>query len=150
MAELETAIKCAPTRNSCHRMQAIKALLLGIDHDTVAELYSVTRQTLLVWIKAFNAQGIDGLIEKRRPGRPREIPAEQNRQLKDLLHHPSKADVAHWTAKKFHGYLNQQLQIECGSRTVVRWLQEHHFRIDDALNWAMSRQNGNQHTCAIH
>lgn len=135
MAELQTAIKCAPTRNSCHRLQAIKALLLGIDHAAVAELYSVTRQTLLVWIKAFNKQGIDGLIDKQRPGRTRKIPVEQTRQLKDLLRHPSKADIAHWTAKKFHGYLSEQLRIECGYRTVVRWLHEQNFRLKVPQPW---------------
>jgi transposase len=135
LRELETAIKCAPTRQSCHRMQAVKALLLGAQHEFVGQLYSVTRQTLLVWIKAFNAQGIDGLVEKAKPGRPPAIAGEQKDRLVDLLHHPGKADITHWTAKKFHGHLREQLQIEVGYSTLVRWLHEHNFRLKVPQPW---------------
>lgn len=135
MAELQVAIKAAPSQRSVFRMQAIKALVLGVDHETVAELYSVSRQTLLVWIKAFNAQGIDGLIEKQRPGRPRKIPEHQTERLVDLMRHPDQADLAHWTAKKFHGYLRERLQLEVGYRTVVRWLHEHDFRLKVPQPW---------------
>jgi len=135
IAELETAIRAAPSRASTRRMQALKGLLLGIAHGAVAKLYSVSRQTLLVWIKAFNQQGIDGLIEKEIPGRPQAIAQAHSETLADLVRHPDKAQITHWTAKKFHGYLNGTLQIECGYSTVVRWLHEHHFRLKVPQPW---------------
>jgi transposase len=135
MAQLETAIKAAPSRPSHRRMQAIKAVLLGGSHAFVAELYSITTQTLVIWIKAFNAQGIDGLTDKGRPGRPSAIPAEQTERLIDLLHHPDKARVAHWTAKKFHGHLRQEMQLEVGYSTLVRFLHEHNFKLKVPQPW---------------
>lgn len=135
MAELDAAIKAAVSRASVRRMQAIKALVLGIAHPTVAELYKVSRQTLLIWIKAFNQQGIDGLIEKQIPGRPRAISEEHTETLADLVQHPDKAQIAHWTAKKFHGHLRDALQIECGYSTLVRWLHEHNFALKVPQPW---------------
>jgi transposase len=135
LAELETAIKAAPTQRSAFRLQAIKALFLGAEHDLVAQLYSVSRQTLLIWIKAFYAQGLDGLSEKPHPGRPPLIPADQSERLCDLLVHPDQAQIEHWTAKKFHGFLRQDLDCELSYRTVVRWLHEHDFRLKVPQPW---------------
>lgn len=135
MAELEVAIKAAPSRASHRRMQALKALLMGGAHEFVAELYSVTRQTLVIWIKAFNAQGIDGLTEKPKSGRNRKIPSDQADRLVDLLRHPSQAEIAHWTAKKFHGHLRDELQIEVGYSTVVRWIHEQNFKLKVPQPW---------------
>jgi transposase len=133
--ELAAAIKAARSPASRQRLQAIKALLLGVAHATVAELFSVTAQTLVIWIKAFNAQGIDGLIEHGRPGRPRKIPPEQTERLVDLLQHPSQAEITHWTAKKFHGWLRAELQLEVGYSTVVRFLHEQDFKLKVPQPW---------------
>jgi transposase len=133
--DLNAAIKAAPSRQSIQRLQAIKALLLGAEHGFVADLFLITPQTLVVWVKAFNLQGIDGLVDKSRPGRPRRIAPERAEQLCDLVHNPSKADIEHWTAKRFHGYLNETLRIEVSYRSVVRWLHEQDFRLKVPQPW---------------
>ena len=135
MDDLNAAIKAAPSKHSIQRLQAMKALLLGAKHSFVCELFLITSQTLLVWTKAFNAQGIDGLTDKPHPGRPRAIAPEESERLCDLIHNPSKAEITHWTAKKFHGFLTEQLQIEVGYRTVVRWLHEQNFRLKVPQPW---------------
>ena len=142
-AELDGAIRAAVSAASVRRMQAIKALLMGAMHGFVAELFSVDAQTLRVWVKAFNRQGIDGLTEKPKPGRPRAIDAAQTQQLVDLLHHPDKAQIAHWTAKKFHGHITEQLQCEVGYSTLVRWMHEQNFVLKVPQPWP-DRQDENQ------
>ena len=54
------------------------------------------------------------------PGRPRRIPAQQGQQYRTLIEQPAKAGQTRWTAKKFRGYLRDNLQHEVGYRTVVR------------------------------
>lgn len=135
LEELELAIKAATTWRSKQRLHAIKSLLIGISAEQTAKLFSVLRDTLTVWIKAFNTQGIDALIEHPRSGRPRAVKEEAKEQLRDLLQNPSKAEVTHWTAKKFHGYLAENLQIEVGYRTVVRWLHEQNFKLKVPQPW---------------
>ncbi len=77
LTELDTAIKCAPSQRSSERLSVIKALLIGISHDQTAILYRASRRTLYGWIKKFKEQGIDGLTDKPRPGRPLKITKTQ-------------------------------------------------------------------------
>jgi transposase len=135
LAELETSVKAAPSKRSHNRLMAMRALLLGILHGQVADLYSVTRRTLSYWIKQFNDQGIDALIEHPRSGRPRKIPPGKQDYYCDLINHPEKADQTHWTAKKFHGYISDQLDHEVGYSTVVRWLHENNFKLKVPQSW---------------
>jgi len=73
LEELETASRAASSLKSHIRMMAIKALMLELFHDQVAELYHTTRQNLSRWVGRFNRQGIDGLLDRPRSGRPPKI-----------------------------------------------------------------------------
>jgi transposase len=135
LAELTTAAKAAPTWRSANRLMAIKALLMGFDRQQVAGLHEIDERCLSNWIKAFNRSGIDGLIEKPRSGRPRKINPEQSEQYRELIEQPRNAEQDHWTARKFHGYLRDELRHEVGYSTVVRWLHEQNFRLKVPRPW---------------
>jgi transposase len=135
LAELEIAARAAPSRRSHVRLMAIRALALNIAHEQVAALYSVSPRSLTNWINRFNQQGIDGLIEGARSGRPPKITPEQSAHYRQLIEQPELAGQLHWTAVKFHGYLRQELQQEIGYRTVVRWLYDHNFRLKVPQPW---------------
>ncbi len=135
VAELDAAVKASASAREQIRLRAMKALIMGIAREQVAELFCVDDRSMLNWIKAFNLQGIDGLLDKSRPGRPRAIAPQQSETLRDLLLRPSQAEITHWTAKKFHGHLRDELAIECGYSTVVRWLHEQNFRLKVPQPW---------------
>jgi transposase len=139
-AELETAMRAAPRQRSFVRMKAMHTLLRGFDHATVAGVFGVTRETLNEWIKNFNARGIDGLVDAPRSGRPADIKSEQKPHYRELIEHPERAGQVHWTAKKFCGYLREELDHAVGYRTVVRWLHEEGFRLKVPQPWP-DRQN---------
>ena len=46
----------------------------GLDNATVAERVRVSRQTVGKWRERFRTQGLMGLYDEHRPGRPRSIP----------------------------------------------------------------------------
>ena len=77
LEDLNIAANCSPNRRAYERMMAIRALLIGIPREQVAQLHDVTDRTLLNWIYAFNEQGIDGLIAQKSPGAPSIIGEEQ-------------------------------------------------------------------------
>jgi transposase len=135
LAELNIAAGAVASRRSHVRMMAIKALLLGGTHDYVAELYGVSRRTLSTWVNRFNSQGIDGLIEQGRSGRPAKIKPEKADQFRELIDHPDLANETHWTARKFHGYLTRELDQEIGYSTVVRWLHDQGFALKVPRPW---------------
>lgn len=135
LGDLEVAAKAAPTQRSAMRLMAIRALLLSIPADQVSALFSVDNRTLLSWIQRFNRQGIDGLIERPRSGRPRKIKPEQFETYKERISQPNGVESGHWTAKKFHGYLRNELLEEVGYSTVVRWLHEQGFTLKVPRSW---------------
>lgn len=135
LAELEVAAKAAPSKRSHNRLMAIRALTLNIPAGQVAALYSISLRSLNNWVRWFNQQGIDGLIEGARSGRPAKITPEQSAHYRQLIEQPELADQLHWTAVKFHGYLRQELQQEIGYRTVVRWLHDNNFRLKVPQPW---------------
>ena len=140
LAELETAMQATPRKQDYRRIQAIRWILLGFDHASVSELANVHRDTITEWIKRFNAQGIDGLIERPRSGRPRKIPEERTKELCRLLENPEEANQTHWTGKKFHGIVCQRLETQIGYSTLMRWAHEKGFRLKVPQPWP-DRQN---------
>jgi transposase len=135
LQELETSIRCAPTRRSHARLLAIKALFLGIAFETVCELHKIHPRSLQRWVRAFNRQGIDGVIEKARSGRPRKISEKKAPEIIDLLVHPEKAGHNHWTGRKIHGYLRKNLEVEVGYSTLMRFFHEQGFRLKVPQPW---------------
>jgi transposase len=135
LAELEVAAKAAPSQRSHNRLMAIRALTLNIPPGQVAALYSVSLRSLNNWIRHFNQQGIDSLIEGERTGRPAKITPEQSAHYRQIIEQPELAEQLHWTAVKFHGYLRQEFQHEIGYRTVVRWLHDNNFRLKVPQPW---------------
>lgn len=135
LEELEIAAQAAVSRRSHIRLMAIKALIMGVAHATVAGIFGVCVRTLSYWVSRFNQAGIDGLIERQRSGRPRKITPELSAQYEELIEHPELARHTHWTAKKFHGYLTKELDQQIGYRTIVRWLQREDFRLKVPRPW---------------
>lgn len=131
----------APNRRSYVRLGALRALLMGYTRAEVCKLYARSDRMVRVWITQFNRGGIDGLITKSRPGRPRKVKLERVRDLLlPVLAEPAKAGQVHWTGVKLHGYLKEQLSIELGYRTAIRWLHELDFHLRVPRPWP-ERQN---------
>lgn len=135
MAELETAMKAARSARSRDRMRAIRAVILGESWESIMRIFEVCEKTLERWVGRFNASGIDGLVDKARSGRPPSISEEQAPSCVELIEHPDKAGQTHWTGKKFHGHLREELKIEVGYSTVIRWLHDKDFRLKVPQPW---------------
>lgn len=121
----ETATRCA----------AIQMLLAGIERDLVCKALIITDRALRKWIRLFNRSGIDGLIAKKRPGRTTIINGEKASKLASLVDHPENADRTFWTAKAFHGFIQDAYQIECSYETVVRFFHREGFALKVPQPW---------------
>jgi transposase len=135
LEELETAAKCAPSQQAHNRYRAIIALVLGVERVVVAKMFGVSDRAVRRWVLAYNEQGIDGLIDEPKSGRPRKIPSDKVEQCRTLLEHPEKADQVHWTGVKFHGYLREKLEMDVGYSTVIRFLHELKYRLKVPQPW---------------
>jgi transposase len=129
LKELEAAIVCSTSVQSHSRLVCIRALLRGHEFDDVLDIFDVTSRTLQRWISEFNEQGIDGIIDRPRSGRPQIISAEKATDYRELIENPNLADEHFWTGKKFHGYLVKELQEEISYRSTIRFLHAQGYNL---------------------
>ena len=82
------------------RAEIVLLCAQGLDNATVAERVPVSRQTVGKWRERFRTQGLMGLYEEHRPGRPRSLPDETLMTLlrKTLETRPPDGRT-HWTCR---------------------------------------------------
>lgn len=129
-------MEAAPNKCSYIRLNALRCLLLGQERKRVCETFCRTDRMVRLWIELFNRGGIDALITKPTPGRPRKVKLERVQDvLVPVLEDPAQAGVVHWTGVKLHGYLKEQLQLDLGYSTALRWLHELNYELRVPRPW---------------
>ena len=124
---LEMAMNCGRDGKVFRRLNAIHLLLTGADYDSVLRNSRASERMLRLWISRFNAQGIDGLIYRPRPGRLGKLDAAKiQSDILPFVDDPSLAGETHWTGVKLCGWLLEEKRIALSYRTPVRHLHEHH------------------------
>jgi transposase len=135
-AELLAAMEAAANKRSYVRLAAIRALLKGFTRQQICELFGRSERLVRLWIVLFNRGGIDALASKPRPGRPRRVKIERLRDLLvPVLEDPAKAAQEHWTGVKIHGWLKEQLCVELGYRTTIRYLHQLDYNLRVPQRW---------------
>ena len=75
---LEVAIKNEKDRKIKERLKAVRFVLVsGYSIDDATEAYCVTAQCIKNWVQWYKDDGIDGLRDLPRNGRPASIPMEK-------------------------------------------------------------------------
>jgi transposase len=139
--ELRVAMEASPAKRGYVRLQAMRALLLGYTRAQVCQLTGRSDRMVRLWIELFNRGGIDALRTNKPGGRPRKVKLERVRDLLlPVLENPAQAGQVHWTGVKLHGYLKEQLCVDLGYRTAVRWLHELNYHLRFPRPWP-ERQN---------
>ena len=139
--ELRVAMEAAPTRRGYLRLNGIRLLLMGYSRPQVCEITNRSDRMVRLWIELFNRGGIDALLPRKPTGRPRKVKLERVRDLLvPVLENPAQAGVVHWTGVKIHGYLQEQLCVDLGYRTAIRWLHDLNFNLRFPRPWP-ERQN---------
>ena len=134
----------APNRRSYIRLAVMRSLLMGLERSVVAQQFCRSDRVVRLWIAMFNLGGIDALTTKRPAGRGRRVKLERLRDLLvPVLENPRQAGELHWTGVKLHGYLKEQLGLEVGYSTTVRYLHELGYNLRVPRPWP-ERQNEEQ------
>jgi len=117
------------------RLQAIELLLQGVERRIALIAAKVDRKTLTRWIKDWIEGGIDALATKLRPGRPHAIPPEAFDQIRPHLDPDHRSEIEVWTAKMAHGFLVDELKIQCGYSTVTHTLHRKNYTVKTPRPW---------------
>ena len=85
LAEIEQAITSSPYPEVRQRAIAIRLLHLGQSPEQVAQVVLVTSNTVYAWHKRWREQGITGLRDGHRSGRPAKADDAYLKELDRLL-----------------------------------------------------------------
>ena len=83
----------------------------GMKGPAIAQRLGLHEQTVRDWLNRFNAQGVAGLEDRPRPGKPRTYAAEQRSEVvATALTDPLSLDLpfACWTLDRLQAYLNDR------------------------------------------
>jgi transposase len=98
----------------------------------IAQELELTEITVRSWLKRFNSQGLDGLVDLPRSGRPATYSAEQVAEvIATALSDPQQLGqpFACWTLDRLETYLNEEKKIEIKRSRIDELL------IAEGLRW---------------
>ncbi len=114
----------AKTSNNGHQVRILFALSVIYDggfRTSAARMGGVSLQILRDWVLRFNAEGPEGLIDRKSPGAPPKLSNEQRVNEGPEL---SVDGVVRWRLKDLEHWLCEEFDIVVSEGTVSRELQK--------------------------
>lgn len=114
------------------RIAAGLLVLEGWTSSQVAELFDVSRWTAVQWIQRLNEQGVSGLEEKQRCGRPARMDEDIQRLLEQaLMKDPREVGLSRsrWDGVSVAEYLQREHGIHLKVRQAQRWIRKLGFSL---------------------
>ena len=75
------------------RLLAIRLVVMGQTVPHAAAAVGLKPRQLRNWVHRFQAEGLEGLRDRPRPGQPKHLPAQQEEAFRARLRHPPKGVI---------------------------------------------------------
>ena len=115
-----------------HRLHGVLLVAQGMSCRNVAGLLGDSPRTVAYWVQRFEAEGLAGLAEADRPGRPSRLGSEQLERLASALR-SSPSDfglvASLWDGKTLSAFIEQEWGITLGVRQCQRLFRQLGFRL---------------------
>ena len=118
------------------RLLGLAHALEGMERGQAARLAGMDRQTLRDWVIRFNEQGIDGLRDRPKSGRPPWLDEGQMASLRALVLRgpdPERDGVSTWRAKDLCRIVEARFGVAYSENGMLRLLH------DLGLSWQKTR-----------
>jgi len=110
------------------RFLALSHIKDGANNTQTAKYLKVSRRSVNDWVKRFNTEGIDGLKEKSRSGRPCSLSVKQLQQLKIYIQENSiKPNGGRLKASIIRNYIENEFSVEYKLKNIYRLLHQLNF-----------------------
>ena len=114
-----------------HRLHGVLLVAQGMSAPQVAQFLGDGTRTVEYWVKRFNAEGLSGLIEGERPGRPARLSEPQLEQLGVILRQSPQAHGMAgnlWDGKTLAEWLRRNWAVKLSVRQCQRLFRQLGFR----------------------
>lgn len=129
--ELRRAAKKEANPLVVRRILAIALVLAGTDRKSAAEACGMDRQTLRDWVHRYNAEGVEGLRERRHNNHKSPLTPEVSQAFAELVEHgpdPAIHGVVRWRRVDLKRELEARFGISVHERTVGGYLAKLGYR----------------------
>ena len=75
----------SPRERLLHRLHGVALILGGLSASEAARIYGDSARAVAYWVKRFNDEGVAGLEEEARPGRPSKLDATRMKKVQTFL-----------------------------------------------------------------
>ena len=127
---LRLAARRAKDSAQARRLLALALVLDGHSRGAAARAGGMDRQTLRDWVHRYNADGVAGLCDRRRSGRPPQLSEAQMAALDGLVEagpDPAVHGVVRWRCVDLQGEIKARFGVEISERHVGRLLKRLKF-----------------------
>src|SRR4051812_49693500 len=119
------AARCRDAR-AARRMLALALVLEGASREDAARAAGMDRQTLRDWVHRDNAEGLAGLHDRPRSGRPPRLTPEQMGELENVVEQgpdPARDGVVRWRRVDLQALIKARFAVELHARSVGKLLR---------------------------
>jgi transposase len=130
VADVEQAINHAAQPEVRQRAIAIRLLHLGHEPEAVAEMLAVAPSTIWNWHRRYRAEGLNGLANRAKSGRPAKADAHYRVEVERALDiDPRELGYAFsvWTINKLRKHLEKQTGILLSYTRFRALLSKHEY-----------------------
>ena len=128
--ELRQVARRTKDSDQARRLLAIAMVLEGATRTEAARVTGMDRQTLRDWVIRYNDEGVAGLSDRPRSGRPAQLTPAQLAALAQLVEDGPKVDVhgvVRWRCVDLQAQIKTQFGVEVSERHVGRLLKRLSF-----------------------
>ena len=121
LTTLDTVLKQTKEARVFRRAQAVREVVAGHHVNAVSATFHFTNSALRKWVQRFAHEGLQGLVDRPRPGRPRKVTCALEQHLnrlvdQDPLQHGARS--SQWSCRELATVLAQHTGVQLGRESV--------------------------------
>jgi transposase len=128
--ELRRVARRSQDSDQARRLLAIALVLEGASRTEAARITGMDRQTLRDWVIRYNEEGVEGLCDRPRSGRPAQLTPAQLAELAQLVEEGPDVGVhgvVRWRCVDLQAQIKERFGVEMSERHVGRLLHRLSF-----------------------
>jgi transposase len=130
VAQLRAEARRSSDTKQARRLLAIAMVLEGHPRQLAAQAGAMDRQTLRDWVHRYNAEGLEGLADHPRSGRPGRLTQAQLAELAQWVNDGPELEtdgVVRWRCIDLRERIAARFEVELHERTVGKILKKLNF-----------------------
>ncbi len=115
-----------------HRLHGLLLVAQGMSGLEVARLLGDAPRTVQYWVRRFEQDGLAGLLEGERPGRPRRLSERQLQEVNATLRSsPEESGLSGnlWDGKTLSAWIERRFGVSLGVRQCQYLFRQFGFRL---------------------